>query len=250
MDRAYWDNLADNYEDEIFSVLEHDEAGLIRQHIEDRADPAARAADLGCGTGNFLPLLASAFGAVEACDLSAGLLDTARRRARDLDHIRFHHLDLASDVPPFAAVDLALCVNVLIMPSLDVRLRAWRTVTGQVRRGGTLVLVVPSLESTLYTSFRRVDWCLREGMDCREAVADSLPRAGSLRDVLQGLRPIDGIRTKHYLKEELAVMIQDHQMKPLAIQKLCYPWTTEFADPPAWMESPRPWDWLVVARRD
>jgi len=65
----------------------------------------------------------------------------------------------------------------------------------------------------------------------------------------QGIRPLQGVRTKHHLKEELLVLLRDHRFDVLSVEKLIQPWTLEFSDPPAWLRDPYPWDWLVLARR-
>ncbi len=249
MNRAYWDDVAANYEDEIFSVHDNDTDGLIEQRITRLAESGHTAADLGCGIGKFTPLLARQFKHVHACDLSEKLLDRASRACRSHKNVEFRQTNLGAEPHPFEPVDFVLCVNVLIMASLDIRLRALRAVTAQVKQGGHLLLVVPSAESMFYTRFRMIDWCLRDGQDCEGAVRENLPRTGSLRALYQGIRPIEGVPTKHYLREELQVLLADHQMEVLETKKLTYPWTTEFADPPDWMDSPLPWDWLVVARR-
>lgn len=249
MDRAYWDALGDAYETEIFSVREHDTAGLVAAHIARLAKPAHIAADLGCGVGKFTPLLAQSFARVHACDLSPRLLARARRACREWDNIDFLQTDLGRVRHPFAPVDFVLCVNVLIMADLNARMGALRAVAAQVKTGGHLVLVTPSAESMFYTQFRRIDWCLREGLACDAAIRDSVPAHGSVRALHQGIRPIEGVPTKHHLREELLVLLHDHEMDVLSIEKLTYPWHTEFENPPAWMEGPLPWDWLVVARR-
>jgi len=249
MNRAYWDAVADDYDSEIFSVRENDTGGLVAGHIARLADPAHIAADLGCGVGKFTPLLAEAFGRVHACDLSTKLLAQARHACRRWKNIDFLQTDLGRVPHPFEPVDFVLCVNVLIMADLAARMGALRAVTAQVKHGGHLVLVTPSTESMLYTQFRRIDWCLREGMDCGAAVRDSIPAHGSVRELHQGVRPIDGVPTKHHLREELMVLLRGHEMDVLSVEKLTYPWTTEFDSPPEWMDGPQPWDWLVVARR-
>ena len=249
MDRDYWDTVAADYGSAIFSVLANDTAGLIAGHIARLGDRAQIAADLGCGVGNFTPLLAEAFDRVHACDLSPKLLNQARTACRNFDNVDFFQTDLGRVPHPFEPVDFVLCVNVLIMAGLDARMTALRAVTAQVKNDGHLLLVTPSTESMLYTQFRRVDWCLREGMDCDSAIRDSVPARGSVRDLHQGIRPIEGVRTKHHLKEELLVLLRGHKMEVLSVEKLTYPWSTEFSEPPEWMEGPLPWDWLVLARR-
>lgn len=249
MDRAYWDKFADTYEDEIFSVRDNDTGGLIEECIARFADPSHTAADIGCGIGKLTPLLARHFGRVHACDLSEKLLARARRACRAHNNVVFRQTDLSAEACPIEPVDFVLCVNVLIMASLDIRLRALRAVTAQVAKDGHLLLVVPSAESMFFTQFRMVDWSMRDGYDCETAVRENLPRTGSLRGLYQGVRPIEGVPTKHYLREELQVLLGNHQMDVLETHKLTYPWTTEFDDPPAWMSTPLPWDWLVLARR-
>ncbi|RKX30159.1 MAG: class I SAM-dependent methyltransferase, partial [Verrucomicrobia bacterium] len=82
-----------------------------------------------------------------------------------------------------------------------------------------------------------------------EAMKIGLPRTGSVRQVHRGHIPIDGLITKHYLKEELEFLLPDHGLEVREIEKIPYPWTTEFAQPPAWMVEPHPWDWMALARR-
>lgn len=60
---------------------------------------------------------------------------------------------------------------------------------------------------------------------------------------------IDGVPTKHFLKEELNVLLAQKQMTVLEVKKLEYPWDTEFEHPPKWMKAPFPWDWLILARK-
>lgn len=250
MDRAYWDAVSETYEDEIFSVRDHDTDGLIENLVARHADPSGTAADLGCGIGKFTPLLARHFARVHACDLSPRLLERARHACRRHANISFRQTDLGGEPHPFDPVDFVLCVNVLIMGSLDVRLRALRAVAAQVKADGHLLLVVPSAESMLYTRFRMVDWSIRDGHDCASALRQNLPATGSLRALYQGVRPIEGVPTKHYLREELQVLLGDHHLHVVELRKLTYPWTTEFSDPPDWMGAPYPWDWLVLARRE
>ena len=60
---------------------------------------------------------------------------------------------------------------------------------------------------------------------------------------------IDGVATKHFLKEELEVLLGNRGLRTLEIEKIAYPWSTEFASPPRWMQAPFPWDWLFVAQK-
>lgn len=241
MTQAYWDAVADDYEGQVLSVLDHDAGGLVRQRIERWGNPGARAADLGCGVGKFAGLLATVFRDVEACDLSSRCLEAARRRCARHANIAFHQLDFVTDAAPFEPVEFVLCVNVLLMPVLDERMRAWRFACNQVDRGGRLVLVAPSHEAMLYRDFRQVEAGLQDGLGCDEAIKRGLPAAASVADLHQGVRALDGLRTKHYLREELAVLLDSHDFDLEEIVKLPYA--------PIQAHDVEAWDWLATARR-
>jgi len=244
MNCDYWDGMAEDYEAAILSVFDHDTHGLVAARIADagRNHAGGRAADLGCGVGKFTVLLARTFAQVEACDFSGRSLARARRQCGGKTNITFRQFDLASDPVPFVPVDFVLCVNVLIMPSLDQRLRAWRAVTNQVRHDGTLLLVVPALESVQFENFRVVDARLRDGETCAEAVRPGGLSSGTVRELQQGVHNLDGVSTKHYLGVELEQMLADHEFELLELIRLEY-------ERPVPARSAGPWDWLVTARR-
>jgi SAM-dependent methyltransferase len=249
MNRAYWDSVASDYGAHVLSVFEHDAAGMVRERIERAGDADGRALDLGCGAGYFTELLAERFREVEACDHSEELLAAARGRCSDRNNVAFWNFDFVTQPAPFAPAGFVLCVNVLLMPELDERLRAWRLVTNQIAAGGQLLLVVPSHESMLYQNFRRIEWYLDEGLSCRDAVGKSVPRTGSVRELHQGVCPLEGIRTKHYLREELEVMLDERGFSVEELCKLEYAWSSLGFEAESEFSGPRPWDWLVQARR-
>jgi SAM-dependent methyltransferase len=249
MNRDYWNAVADTYEDEIFSVLAHDTSGLIRDRVKRYGGPGRTAADLGCGVGHCLPLLTGQFGRVFACDLSPDCLDQARKAHGKRAGLDFEVIDLARGGGSFPSVDFALCINVLITSSLAQRTRILANLHRYLKDDGHILIVVPSVESGLLTSARLIQWNQRSGHRASVAENLGLPRTGSVRQVHRGHLTIDGVVTKHYLREELEFLLPDHGLNVLEIEKIPYPWTSEFTQPPNWMGEPLPWDWLVLARR-
>lgn len=241
MNRAYWDRVADNYDESVLSVFNHDAAGFVNSRLAAAgvAHPGGTAADLGCGVGKFTPQLARTFAQVHACDLSPRGIAATRRQCEQFPNVHYWELELGSDLVPFAPVDFALCVNMLIMPTLGVRLRAWRAVTNQLAHGGTLLLVVPSSESVQYGYYRALETGLCAGKSCSTSLRESAPAEGSATDLQQGVHRLDGLRTKHYLREELEWMLPSHELDLLELRKLEY-----HAE-----QGPCAWDWLVVGRR-
>lgn len=245
MDLEYWDKTLQNYAAEVVSVYDLDAEGLVSEWIHQLAiaGKTGSAADMGCGVGKFTQLLSGCFDRVESCDFSSQGLRLTRERCHAQQHIYYHQLDLTRDPSPFNPVDLVLCINVLMMPTLDDRLRAWRTVINQVRHQGHLLLVVPAIESILMERHGELEAQLDEGKSCVDSLKETLPAESTVMDLHQGVHVIDHVRTKHYLKHELQTILEDHQFTVQQIQPLHYRHVTDAQDLDTW-------DWLILAQRN
>jgi len=251
MKREYWNNLAASYEDEIFSVLANDRKKLILKLIKKYGSPVKKVNDFGCGIGHFLPILSANFSKVNAIDISYKFIAKAKNKYKRLSNIEYITADLAKDGLRLEKTHFALSINILIMPSLAIRLRILDVMAKHILKNGHLLLVVPSLESAMLTDFRLIQWNLRNGISPSSAARTSfgMPEKSDSQYLHQGIVPIDGVPTKHYLKEELTTILERRKLRITDICKIEYPWTSEFASPPRWMKEPYPWDWLVVAQK-
>ncbi len=245
MDERSWDAVASRFEAEIFNVPANDRKGLIASTIARHADPDGTAADIGCGIGRTIGLLAEHFGRVVASDVSRECLSIAAHRNRAIGNASYHHVDLTAGPPPGDAVHFALCINTLLLADGTKRARMIANLCAGVRKGGHLLLVVPSIESVLLTHARHAEWNRR--VNGRAGTPGSSGPEGP--ELLRGVVQIDQVPTKHYLKEELHDLLGNEGMRVLDVQKIEYPWNTEFENAPRWMREPFPWDWFVEARR-
>lgn len=251
VDENYWDRVAADYDGEIFNSFASDRTGILLRRLDEFADRSLAAADAGCGVGKYLPALAARFARVDAYDLSAKLLKQARQVARGLDTVRFFKRNFAARSARFEPVRFALCTNVLIMADQKVREAILRNLGRLVEPGGHALFLVPSIESALLAHHRMVEWNLRDGLSHESASRSSVaPAARAGRVLADGLLPIDGVRTKHWLREEIAAQLGQSGFQILHADKIEYGWDTEFESPPEWMEDPYPWDWLITAQRE
>lgn len=243
MDKRYWNKICKDYQTEVLSVYDNDQESVVERRIRDSVTKKkkSRAADLGCGVGRFTPMLAKLFDEVEACDFSEVGLRKSRGRCSEFENVNFHRVDLSNDPIPFAPVDFAFCVNVLIMPSLDKRLRAWRAVANQVEIGGRLLLVLPSQESVQMEFYTAIETRLSDGESSGEAVRNSIDERALASDLRLGVHQLDGVRTKHYLREEVANMLESFEFEVESCEKVVYPKIEDVGF--------HPWDWLAMARR-
>lgn len=251
MDRTYWNQMADRYEAEIFSVLKHDRSKLIASKLSRYGKNHGVASDVGCGIGHFLPLLSKQFQKVLALDISSKNIARARTTYSHLPNVTYRTVDLAAPGVRLPKADLALCVNSAIAPSIAQRDRLLDVTCRHLRSGAHLVLVVPALESTFLTDFRLIEWNLRDGMRPAQAVRAGfrVHRPTHKPRIHEGVVRIDKVETKHFLKEELMILLRNRGLRTLEIEKIEYPWSSEFTSPPRWMQAPFPWDWLFVARK-
>src|SRR5436190_10423756 len=169
MNERDWDQVAGSFEEEIFNVPANDTKGYIQGWVKRLAEPDAVATDLGCGVGRTLPMLADHYSKVYAVDVSSKCLDVAAKACADRDNIAYVHADLSKDRNSYPATDVVLCINTLLNASLEIREPLIDRTCRSVKRGGHLLLVVPSLNSALLTAYRHLQWNLRDGMDARDA---------------------------------------------------------------------------------
>lgn len=250
MKREYWNGLAEKYEDEIFSVLENDSQRLIYKLIKKHGGEGKTVNDFGCGIGHFLGLLSENFGTVNAIDISYKFIERARKRFKHLSNINYITADVSKKNLNLSKSHFAMSVNMLIMPSLSCRIKILDAMVKYILKNGHLLLVVPSIESVMLTNCRLTELNLRNGLGAAAAVRANFdePKTYS-KNLRQGIIPVDGVPTKHYLKEELQALLESKNMQVLDIRKIEYSWDTEFVSPPKWMKEPYPWDWLVLAKK-
>ena len=243
MDKKYWEDVAPQHKDKIFDVFVNDRKGIIQNAIKKYAHRGQTSLDLGCAIGKWLPVLSSVSSVVYAVDIAKRYLDVAEDTHRHLSNIRYLHIDLSKPGKKIPPADMVLCVNTLLTDDEKRRDAIFHSVVSRVKRGGHLVLVVPALESALFSKIMLREW------DRIDKVPVEKFDARSKGNAYYGIIELDGTPTKHYLKEELMFLLQKAGFEVKEAAKVEYTWHTEFKNPPKWMQSPVPWDWMVVGIR-
>jgi hypothetical protein len=142
--------------------------------------------------------------------------------------------------------DFVFCCNVAILTDVEANTLMIQNVKRLLSERGHAVMVVPAIESALFASWRLIDWYKKEGVKPSDIDRSELSLFSADRvDMLQGLINIDGKLTKHYSELEISVLFDRCGLRVIALDKIEYDWTSEFNDPPAWLQAPYPWDWLV-----
>jgi SAM-dependent methyltransferase len=246
MNRTYWEKIAPDYNEEIFDVLKNDSKGIIVSAIRELAAKNKTVIDIGCAIGKWLPVLSPIFKKVHAVDISAENLTIAKHLFPELTNIEYNRVDMSSVKAKMPACDVGVCINAILTDSLKKRNVFFANLKRCIKKNGHLILVIPSLESSMLTSIIRQRW--NPDKDANGVVKKNKSSI-QLKNILQGNAEIDNVPTKHYLKEELELLLSNEGFTAPGFQKIEYQWDTEFLKPPKWLTAPKPWDWMVVARK-
>jgi SAM-dependent methyltransferase len=247
MDRKYWERIAPNYNEEIFDVLQNDKSGKIVAAIEQTASKQKTVTDIGCAVGKWIPLLATAFKYVIATDISATNLELAKEKCKNYINVDYVRMDMSADTLTVTPCDVAICINAILTDNLKKRINFFQSLYICLNTGGDLILVVPSLESKLYTNIIAHRWNVDD--DHKEKIESADKAFALAKNIKQGVTDIDNVPTKHYLKEELELLLTLEGFTVDRVEKINYTWKTEFTNPPKWLKEPYPWDWMVAARK-
>jgi SAM-dependent methyltransferase len=247
-EKEHWDRIAPSYNEEIFDVFNSDKERRLAHYFRKYADTAHTAIDFGCGTGKALPYLSPIFQKVLAVDISRECLVAAS--GRGYANVVTARKDLSSKRIALPPAHFVFCCNVIMLPEPEKNVIMFRNIQRSMRPDGAALLVVPSLESMVFSAWRMIDWYKKEGVPAGDIPASELAYfSGRKTDILQGIVKIDGVPTKHYSESELAVLLKEAGLTILALEKLTYNWDTEFSSPPKWMKDPYPWDWLIECKK-
>lgn len=247
MKRSYWEKIAPTYGDEIFDVLHNDKKALIRSVIHQNASKNKTVIDIGCAIGKWLPVLSPAFKKVVAVDISAKNLEIAQQLYPQYKNVKYLRADMSGPTTKVPKCDFGICINAILTPDLKDRTIFFASLSSCIKKGGRIVITIPSLESWLLTSViqqqHKID---RSLFPATKNAKEAIRKWNNIR---QGNADIDDVPHKHYLKEELQLLLANEGFIAEDFQKIEYNWDTEFLKPPKWLKEPKPWDWMVVARK-
>lgn len=248
-EEEHWDKIGERYDDEIFDVFKNDRNKILPTYFKKHASHSGLAIDFGCGTGKSFEYIAPLFKNLVAVDISNELLVQAKKRP--FKNITFKQLDLTQEKLSLPKSDFAFCCNVAMLPEIEKTHAILRNIQKSLKPGGTALLVLPALESVLYSSWRLIDVYKKEGVSI-----DDIPDAefeyltASRRRLVEGIIYIDGVPTKHFMRPELDVVFSTAGFTLTHVDKVEYAWNTELSEPPSWLKEPYPWDWLVECKKE
>ena len=247
-EKKRWNSIAPTYNEEIFDVYQSDKNKVLPRYLKKHGNKAHTVLDFGCGNGKSFSFLSPLFKNILAIDISQGLIGEAKRRP--YSNVEFKTLDLSRHGLHLPQVDFVFCCNVIMLPEVEKNYHMFRNIHHALKPGGTAVIIIPSMESGLFSLWRMIDLYRKEGTKLNDIPSDDLDYMSLKRkDIMQGILAIDKVPTKHYTAPEIEVIIQGEGLRLTSLEKVEYKWDSEFSEPPEWMKEPYPWDWLVECKK-
>ena len=234
MDRAEWNQLADDFEDAVCDIVASETSDQLRRYVG-AARPLPKSptlVDLGCGIGTFIQTFGHRFGRIVGVEYAPRIMARAKARCAKVKGVEWLTMDVARAADEIGCrADLTVCLNVITSASAAVRNAQWAAVAHVTKPGRFALVVVPSLES-----------------DEMLMGAHRAERSGKAPATEAGLADRDGARQKHYRRDELSEIFDGLGLDVKRLGRVFSPWSGEGLDTPRG-DASGPWDWIVLAQR-
>jgi predicted TPR repeat methyltransferase len=235
MDRAAWNELADEFEESVCDIVSDETNDQLRRFVGAARPlpPEPVLVDLGCGIGSFILRFGNRFDQIVGVEFAPNIIARAKERCAEMGEVEWLTMDLARAAKRIGCrADLAVCLNVITAPRSATRNAQWAGVASVTKPGGFALVVVPSLES---------DEML---MDAHRA-----ERSGKAEATVGGLADRDGSRQKHYRRDELVAILEANGLTLRRMGRVFSSWSGEGLDGPEDGEGHGPWDWICLAQK-
>ena len=244
----YWSEAARSYEKEFIDPYLPDVHNPLKRYLSRLGDPARKvAADLGCGIGPLLPLLAKHYHQVYAVDFAAGMLERARQTAAGLVNIEFVHASLNTLELP-ERVDVAVAVNSLVMPDMRDLQSSLERVHAMLKPRGIFLGIVPAIDAVHYYTMLLQDRALASGKPPAAARKNAAHLADHAHfDFAQGQFVYEGLEQHFWQPFEVRYRFRRAGLRLVRLRKLYLSWK-QFAGAAELKRYKPPWDWVFIAR--
>jgi SAM-dependent methyltransferase len=244
----YWSQAAESYEQEFVDPYRADVRSPLQQALDRIPDRSTKvAADLGCGIGPLLPVLAAQFRHVYAVDFAEGMLARARERCRGLTNVEFLTRPLTDLSPLAGRVDVAVAVNSLVMPAIPDLEASLRQIRLCLRPGGTLLGIVPAMDAVHYYTMLLLDRALAQGLPLEAARKNAAHHNDhALYDFAFGQFCYRGLEQHFWQPFEVRYRLRRAGFRRVRLARVLLAWE-QFACGPELRDQTPPWDWFFQA---
>jgi SAM-dependent methyltransferase len=244
-----WSRAAAIYEQEFVNPHLPQVRSPLRPTLRALARRGATAvADLGCGIGPLVPLLAKNFRRVWAVDFADAMLARARQKAKALTNVTFLQRSLLDLRPLHGKLDVAVAVNSLVMPDIRDLDAALAEIRRCLKPGAALVGIVPAMDAVHYQTMLLLERALDRGQPLDAARKNAAHHnEHDSYDFAFGEYRFRGIEQHFWQPFEVRYRFEKAGLRLRQLKKVHLAWQ-QFACWRDTRDQPPPWDWYFLAR--
>jgi hypothetical protein len=145
-------------------------------------------------------------------------------------------------------IDVAVAVNSLVMPDIELLDRTLAAIRAAIRPGGRFLGIVPSIDAIVYHTMLLRDRALDRGLAPREAERlAGIQGERRYYDFLFGRFRFEGLHQKFWQPFEIEYRFGRAGFGSIRLAKVLYPWDDALAGSEELAGFPPSWDWFFEA---
>jgi len=250
-----WDRSAKKYFDDVVSPFAEGVKNPIFWYLDNKITGNTKemsVIDIGCGIGNFLPIISIKFANVIGIDFSPKMIEYAQEKTKSYSNIQLLVRD-ARDLSEFhTKFDVAVSVNSVLLPKITDVEKILREANLVLKEGGTLLAVFPAMEAFLYRALLIQEKAMEDGTSEEEAlkIARNDLQENTPCDFESGVVKYPDCQQKNYYLFELKYRLWKAGFTNIKVRKVHYPWEVYEDDTLlAFHDKQKLWDWFVYAKK-
>jgi ubiquinone/menaquinone biosynthesis C-methylase UbiE len=250
MNRREWDRTAKNYHEEVISPFQKGVKNPLFEKLRNvKCKRKKVIADIGCGRGEILDLLAADFKKVYAIDFSPEMLRIAERR-NSRGNIEYVLEDMKKLDRFENMFDVAVTANSVLFPDIKSIKKSLSSIYCTMKKGGVLFGIFPSMGSILYQGFLIMEEQIGKLKDEKKALVKTKRILERRKyNFVKGIYDDDGCKQKFYYNFELRLRLKNAGFRNVKLSKVLYPWKKGISDYKMFNDKPEMWDWFVRAEK-
>ena len=251
MKASDWDLIAKDYYTEVISPLKDCVSNPLFSELDFKSWDDKVVLDAGCGAGRLLPTLAKKFHYVYGKDFSKGMIDESKKVTKGMGNVSCFVGDLKKSYNEKNKYDVLISVNSLLDPSVLNITKILNVFYSSMKKGGTFLGVLPSMESYLYQSMLYVDKKLTHSKKEKLVEKQMKKKLDEKNfDYSVGRIEFDGCFQKAFYDFEISYRFKKAGFTNLKIGKVLYDWKEwREAGQTYFPKEQPPWDWYVKCEK-
>lgn len=249
MEEENWNLLAKDYHLQIISPFYGKVKNPIYRElsmIEDKEHKSV--GEFGCGFFYLGRKLSKSFKSVYASDFSSEMVCIAKMRSRKYENVTIKKEDMRT-MRHRNKFDVVIAVNSILMSSFNDIKRSLSNIYRSMKKEGTLLLILPSIESTLYHGMLLLHYELQKRKESSAKRTAKRNFEKRKYDLFFGYYKDDGLVQKFYYKHEIKYLLMKSGFSKIKFKKVEYPWGEKISDYKPFPKEMPLWDWFVVAKK-